>query len=414
MDIYMGADWSAKEIVCALRVGEGGKLAKRTARRSMKSIRELLAWARVQAGEGAVIHVVIESGAEGWVQLLHTAGAIVHVVNTAKAAAYAASRCSSHAKDDTRDADNLGSLGRSPEHCPPPWEPEDDSVRELVELSGLHETLTADGVCWEQRLRALLREQFPAVEAVIKDLSCLWVQAFLQAVPTPWHARRLSEPELLKALADCGARAKAKEQILAAVAESSETWLTEATANACASKVRMYVEHIALHTRQLKEVEHQLDACTAKFKFREQLVAIDGIGVKMSSRLLRFALREPPESRDEAAILLGAAPIFHGSARDAKGKVKGHVVMRKSVHPYARSTAYLLGRLAARHLDWAAAMYAAGRARGQTAATAYRRVARSMLRILSAMAISGEPYDDARYVAGLKAKGVPWAEGLAA
>ena len=53
------------------------------------------------------------------------------------------------------------------------------------------------------------------------------------------------------------------------------------------------------------------------------------------------------------AILLGAAPIFQGSATDGKGKAKGRVVMRKSVNPYARATAYLLGRLATLHLAWA-------------------------------------------------------------
>ncbi len=37
-----------------------------------------------------------------------------------------------------------------------------------------------------------------------------------------------------------------------------------------------------------------------------------------------------------------------------------------------------------------------------------------MLRILTAMVRTGEDYDDARYVAALKAKGVPWMEESAA
>jgi hypothetical protein len=291
--------------------------------------------------------------------------------------------------------------------------PDNEDQRELVELSSLHETLTAEGTCWEQRLRAVLREQFPSLEATLRDLSCAWTRAFLRAVPTPWHAKALSEEALRQTLVDAGARAKAQEAVLAAVAET-ETRMTETMAQAFGAKVQMYVEHIDLHTRQLKEVEARLDESTAKFAFRAQLEAIDGIGVKMASRILRFALHEAPASRDEAAVLLGAAPIFQGSATDARGKAKGRVVMRKSVNPYARATAYLLGRLAARHLAWAGKMYEHGRSRGQTAATAYRRIARSMLRILSAMAITGEPYDEARYIAGLKAKKVVWAEGLPA
>jgi transposase len=413
MKAYIGADWSAKELACALRVEETGKLLTRRAQRTAQSVRELVAWARARVGEGAEIHVVLEDGAEGWAELLHAAGAAVRVVNPAKASAYAASRCSSHAKDDWRDADNLRSMGASPEHCPPLWEPVDEAQRELVELSSLHETLTADGTCWEQRLRALLREQFPAVESVLRDLSAAWVRGFLSAVPTPWHAKALTAEDLHQVLMDVGARSKAREQVLKAVAET-ETRITATTANAFASKVRMYVEHISLHTRQLKEVEEKLDACTAKFAFRAQLEAVDGVGVKMVSRILRFTLHHAPADRDEAAVLLGAAPIFQGSARDATGKVKGRVVMRKSVSPYARATAYLLGRLGARHLAWAGKMYEDGRARGQSAATAYRRIARSLLRILSKMAATGEAYDEARYIAGLKAKGVTWAAELPA
>jgi len=413
MDAYLGVDWSAKEIVCALRVGDGRKLLTRRSKRDALSVRELVAWARTRVGESCELHAVIEDGAEGWVELLHAAGATVHVANPAKASAFAASRCSSHAKDDGRDADNLRSMGASPEHCPPVWQPEDEAHRELIELSSLHETLTAEGTCWEQRLRSLLREHFCTVEAVLRDLSSAWVRSFLRAVPTPWHAKALSAAQLRQVLVEAGARVRAHEAIVAAVA-ATETRMTEATANAFAAKVRMYVEHIDLHTRQLKEVEESLDACTKKFAFREQLEAIDGVGVKMVSRILRFTLHEAPTHRDEAAILLGAAPIFQGSATDGKGKAKGRVVMRKSVNPYARATAYLLGRLATLHLAWAAKMYEHGRSRGQTAATTYRRVARSLLRILSAMATTGEPYDEARYIAALKAKSVVWAEGLAA
>ena len=54
-------------------------------------------------------------------------------------------------------------------------------------------------------------------------------------------------------------------------------------------------------------------------------------------------------------------------------------------------------------------MYADARQHGQNAAHAYRRIARSLLRILTAMARDGKPDDDARYLRALQAKGVPWA-----
>jgi hypothetical protein len=52
-------------------------------------------------------------------------------------------------------------------------------------------------------------------------------------------------------------------------------------------------------------------------------------------------------------------------------------------------------------------MFTDGRRRGQNAATVYRRIARSLLRILTAMPRTGQPYDETRYIASPKANGVP-------
>lgn len=83
--------------------------------------------------------------------------------------------------------------------------------------------------------------------------------------------------------------------------------------------------------------------------------------------------------------------------------------MRRAASSRAKATTYLLGRLASQQLGWAGRMYEDARRRGQTAPTAYRRIARCLLRILTAMVRTGEPYDDDRYLAALKARGVPWA-----
>lgn len=86
--------------------------------------------------------------------------------------------------------------------------------------------------------------------------------------------------------------------------------------------------------------------------------------------------------------------------------------MRRAGDSQARATTYLIGRLAAQNLPWAKARYNHDRSQNKSAATSFRSIARSLLRILSALVISGEDYDDARYVAQLKAQGVPWAMQL--
>jgi hypothetical protein len=80
--------------------------------------------------------------------------------------------------------------------------------------------------------------------------------------------------------------------------------------------------------------------------------------------------------------------------------------MRKSAPIRARQATYLLGRLAVKHHPWAASQYEAARRRGKNGATAYRHVTRSLLRILHAMVRDGTAYDEAKYEASLRARGV--------
>jgi hypothetical protein len=84
----------------------------------------------------------------------------------------------------------------------------------------------------------------------------------------------------------------------------------------------------------------------------------------------------------------------------------------KSTPTEARRAVYLLGRLICKNTPWAQAMYEDGRRRGQRAAAIYRKIARSMLRILHAVLRDQSEYDPQRYLKTLQQKGVPWAPSL--
>ena len=415
MRAYLGVDWSATELVCAL--GEGESAPSRPikgARRTLASVRDLVARVRDRLKDVDEVHVIIEAGAPGWVELLHFAGVIVHVVDAKQAKAFAASLGSSGAKDDARDSAVLVAMGRSPSHMPPAWKPSDAHYEQLCTLGGMHETVTAELVAAQQRLRSHLRERLPTVEAVIPDLTVKWAGRLLRAAPTARHAATLDELRLAEILAGSGAREKSREGLLAALAASAQPWLSEAVAQVQALIVVQFLDQIDLLSKQLVALDEALDALTADLDIRKNLESVDGIGERMAHRLLQFAFPAPAADRDQAGILMGASPVFQGSGKTPKGKPKGKAKMRKSTNPRARQTTYLLGRLVSQQLGWAKRMYEDARSRGQGAALAYRRIARSMLRILTAMVRNGTPYDDDRYVAALRAKGVPWAGDAAA
>lgn len=413
MDVYVGVDWSATGVDCTVGIGDGRGRRIRGATRTLASVKDLLGRVRALVPDADQVRVCIEAGAQGWLELFHHAGAVVHAADPKQAKAFAESLCSSGAKDDGRDSDNQLAMLRSPHHCPKVWKPSDDVHAQLVVLGGLHETLTAESVSVQQRLRSFLREQMPAVEEVLKDLTREWTHTFLREVPTSWHASKLTQAAFAKLLEGSGAHKATRDRLWEALQASTSPWLSECLARTLGMRVQALVEQIELFSRQLANTERELNALTADMSLRKQLETVGGIGAKTANRLLLYAFEEEPEHRDHASIQLGASPVFRGSAKTKKGTPKGKAVMRRSVAPRARATSYLLGRQASLELAWAGAMYADGKGRGQGAATVYRRIARSVLRILTAMHRTGDAYDDARYVATLKAKGVPWAAGLA-
>lgn len=407
MKAYVGVDWSASEVTCSVAVGDGPVRRIKGAKRTHESVAALLQRVRELHAEELEIHVIIEAGTPGWVEMFHDAGAMVHVVDPKQAKAWGESRGSSGAKDDARDADHLVGMGRSPDHVPPVWKPRTELQRQLDVLGTMHETTTTAIGATQQRLRSVLREAFPLLEAELKDLTRHWVLALLRLVPTVWHVGQVEEADVEAALR--GAMKTTRAKVRGALATSHAPRLTAGAARIEALHVRQLIAQIELFSQQLTAIEEEVDALTRDLDLRRQLDGVGGIGLKLAHRLIEFAFDEVPETRDQAGIRLGACPVFRGSGKTSRGKPKGKAVMRRAASPRAKSTTYLLGRLASQQLGWAGRMYVDARARGQTAATAYRRIARSLLRILTAVVRTGEPYDDARYVASLKAKGVPWA-----
>ena len=368
MKIYVGADWSAIEVVCSVAVEDGPVRRIKGARRDLSSVTELLSRVRALA-VGAEVHVVIEAGAPGWVEIFHHAGAVVHIVDPKRAKRFAESRSSSGAKDDGRDGDHLVAIGRSPDHAPEAWKPPSERQEQLDVLGGLHEMLTAEQGAACQRLRGVLREAFPPLEALFDDIKRAWVLAFLQLVPTAWHTSCVSDAELTEVLK--GATKAMRERVRTVLQAGHAPWLTEARARIDALRVRQLIAQIELFSRQLADVEKQVDTLTEDLTFRRQVDGVPGIGLNMAHRLLQFAFDETPTDRDQAAVRMGACPVFRGSGKTTKGKPKGKAVLRRAAPPRARSGVYLLGRLVSQRLDWAKRMYADGRRRGQSAGTAY-------------------------------------------
>jgi len=411
MRVYVGADWSASEIVVATLTDDEQK-PRRVGKtnRTIADVQALVGLLRSRYPESRAIHVVVESGAPGWVEMLHEAGAVVHIVDAKQAKRFAESLSSSGAKDDVRDAAVLARLCQERWARLDVWSPDDPFHMQLRALSRTHEVATRHCTQVQQRLRSLLSETFPSLNAVLHDVRNQWVHRLLRVAPTRVHAKNLSRAEFDIAMK--GTRMATRQKVWSCLQSAGTLQLDKQRAETLKGHVHWLLDDIEHFARRLAVLEQQLDELTAEFEPREALESVPGIGMKLAARLLLFVFHRTPSHRDEAGVVMGACPVFDGSGTTDDGRSKGITKMRRASGSRERETSYLLGRLAVQRIPWASARYAYDRARNKNAATIYRSVARSLLRVLTALVKSGEEYDDARYVARLKANGVPWAVSL--
>lgn len=407
--VYLGVDWSASEIVVATATDEVDPRKIRAAKRSFEGVCELDERIRRRHPDCGEIHAFIESGDMGWVLLLHGAGMIVHIVDGKQAQRFAQSFSSSGAKDDKRDALYMAQMGK--ERCARlcVWSPPDRLAAQLQELSSIHSLAKKKSTAEQQRIRAVLREEFPEFEALLSNLTTSWCRKLLHEVPTRHHAKSLSKETFDHIMR----RVKpATREAIWNVFQGDLLPTDDAFAEIRAIRVRALLDELDLHIEQCAVFEKKIDELTQGHKFRESVESFLGFSLGIYTRVVVLAFDTPPSDRDEVSRKLGASPVFYGSGKDRSGQPKGIVKMRHSVSSMSKQTSYLMGLLATRYIPWAKARRAHDAKHGKSAAQSFRAIARSLCRILTAMYRDGTKYDDAFYVRRLKQEGVVWAMDL--
>lgn len=412
--VYLGVDWSVKEVVCEAHGPSGTRPLRRSGVGPRLADVMALVSGVSRAFDDPEVAVFIEAGAPQWLRLFHATGAQVFVVDSKQAHRFGESLSSAGAKDDRRDARSLALMGQSEAHRGKAWVPGSIEEQRLDRLARSHEQLTRHETRVVQQLRALLREEMPLIEPLFKNVRARWAQKLLEAAPTLWHLRQLSREEFDQLLSGTRSHHKRRTALWQAIQDSEAPWLSVEVAEINAVVIRGQVALLSQLVRQRKELFRLMERELASFEPAAQLLSIKGIGPLLASAVLihGFLGLGAVKDRDSVSVQMGASPVFRGSGKTRRGRPKGRTVMRRAAASHARKSSYLLGMMVSVHTDWGRAMYKDGRSRGQSAATAYRRLARSMLRIVTALIRSGEDYDEARYIRALQAKGVPWAMGL--
>lgn len=159
--------------------------------------------------------------------------------------------------------------------------------------------------------------------------------------------------------------------------------------------MRALVAQLQALKAEQKALREHLDEVFMANADADLWMSVPGVGPVLGARLL--AAFGPDRDRFELAeavqALAGTSPVVYQS-----GKLK-RVHMRRACDKHFRATVHQLAFTSLSRCAWARSYYDQYRARGHGHHAALRALANVWIRILFRMWKSGQPYDEARFLA---------------
>jgi transposase len=407
----IGMDWADRaHAVCLRAAGE----AKREYQTLIHTPEALHAWVRgLQkrfGGQPVAICLELKRGPLVYA-LSHYEWLVLYPVNGQTVADYRRAFRSSRAKDDPTDAELQQELLERHRDKLRPWQPDSAAVRHLQQLvERRRRKLVGDQGRLVNRLIDALKGYYPQVLEWFADRNTLIFCEFLERWPTLSAAQTATAEQLQAFFAAHHARYRAVnqrriEQLQAAVP------LTEEAA---------VIEPLVLHGQALVA---QLKAVLLSLQRFDEAIAtlfdahadaplfrhLPGAGAQYAPRwLVAFGEdRRCYGSAQQLAQYAGIAPVTERSGNST------WIHWRWSCPKFLRQSFVEWAGESRRHSFWAQAFYEHQRALGKSHQGAVRALAFKWIRILYRCWQDRTPYDEARYLLALKAKGSPLLAQLA-
>ena len=282
---------------------------------------------------------------------------------------------------------------------------------EVAELAGLCEQLRAlidQRTALVQQLKATLRQYYPAALQFFSDWTSPAAWDFLEKFPTPQKLAHARKDTLLRFLKShrIGLRSLWLERIerrheATEWPQPGNALALEMTALALAAQLSAIEPHIRKADKLIQQ--------SAKHVPQVQLLrSLPGAGDRLAPALAAMACLIDDEDNPLEALraLSGVAPVPHQSGKRCK------IHMRRRCNKHWRNNLHQFAFCSLRFCDWAKAYYKLCRDRGNTHATALRKLADKWLHIIVRMVQTGQAYDEKRYLRALRANGSPVYEKL--
>ncbi len=260
--LFAGDDWAEDHHDVELQDEAGRVLARARLPEGIAGITRLHAligqFADLEAGPGEVA-VGIETDRGLWVTALHAAGYTVYAINPRQAARYRERHGTSGAKSDRADAHTLADMVRTDAHQLRAVAGDSAEADAMKVAARAHQTLIWERTRQVQRLRAALREYFPAALDAFEDLAAADTLELLATAPDPASAARLTTGQVTAALRRARRRGiPARAAAIAAALHGEQLRQPEPIEDVYAAMVRSLTVIIAALNGEIGTMEGQV------------------------------------------------------------------------------------------------------------------------------------------------------------
>jgi transposase len=398
MVLLVGDDWAEDHHDIEVQDPDGRVLRVARVAEGMAGLarlHELIAEFLADAEGPEQVLVGIETDRGPWVAALVAAGYLVFAVNPKLAARHRELVSLSGAKDDKTDAHTLADMVRTRRHQLRTVAPDSELAAGVKVLARAHQSLIQERTRHMLRLRAALRDYFPAALDAYQQgpltLTGADVLALLAKAPTPAAAAKLTIGQISAALKTAGRRGDlaGRAAALQAALRTEHLGQSDIVTGAYAATVRSTVAILQTLNTQIPVLQEGVEASFGRHPDVEIYRSQPGLGAILGARVLAEFGDAPGRYTDAKARknYAGTSPITRQS-----GKLK--TVHARFIHNNRLINAIdQWAGAATLHDPHARAYYDQLRARGLGHHTALRQVGNRLVGILHGCLKTHTPYN---------------------
>jgi transposase len=393
--LFVGDDWAEDHHDIELQDEQGRVLARARLPEGIAGITRLHALIGQFAGpdtEPGEVAVGIETDRGLWVTALRAAGYAVYAINPRQVARYRERHGTSGAKSDKGDSHTLADMVRTDSHQLRPVAGDSPEAEAIKVAARAHQTLI-----WERsrhllRLRAALREYFPAALEAFDDLAAPDTLELLAMAPDPASAARLTAGQITAALTRARRRGvPAKTAAIAVALRGEQMRQPQPLAEAYAAAVSSLTVIIAALGGEITKMERQVTACFRRHPDAAVYLSQPGTGDILGARELG-EFGDDPDRYASAKARKNYAATSPVTRQSGKKKI---VMARFIRNDRLADALHRQAQSALRSSPGARAYYDEQRDRGLDHDAALRALSNRLVGILHGCLKTGTLYDEA-------------------